>query len=485
MQRLMVAVGLVVLLVVLIVALVLALRSRSPKEPAQPGTSEAPDPVFSENVIVNGIDLSGKTRVEAAEALSPGLEYTAANIAATLQGDGFAYRITGEEMGVASDLDSVLDAALEGGPDQYYYTNWHFDYQLLANRIAEINESFETGPTDATFDVKISDSGKPEFVYSEGKPGYGLDTETTEEMIRQALENGQLQPVLEPALTMVEPQVTVADIKANTTLRASFTTTFRADGTSEMPDEQREILQNRSFNISKGAGLINGMTVKVGETVSFNKVVGARTEERGWKLANAIIFGNQYTLEPGGGICQVSTTLYGALLRGHVQIVTRRHHSIPSDYVDLGLDATVDTGHIDFKFKNDTGHPLYVFCYVTKNRTSNRRRDLTVAIYGEALPKGITYQPRSELIEEIDPGEPKIINDRKKTEDYSEVIVTGRKGYVIDVYLDMLQNGKTVYSEKLYTDEYKAVQEQIKVGTLPLETPTPVPTATPRPTPEP
>ena len=473
-------IGTLVFLALVAVACVFLVKSCSEPVPVDPA-----EDVFRSAVTINGIDISGMTVDQARAAVTPGLDYTFANIAITLQNETFSHRITGEEMGVTADLEALLLTALSGGANQNYYTTLSFDYQMLDNRIAEINASLETGPTDATFKVNISDSGKPEFEYTEGTPGYGLNIESTEQLVKDALESNQLQAVLTPQLTMVEPQVTVEDIKAHTQLRAKFTTTYRAEGYDGLTEEDIQILENRAFNIDKGADLLNGTVLRVGETASFNKIVGDRTEERGWKLANAIIFGNRYNLEAGGGICQVSTTLYGALLRGNIEIVYRRHHSFPSDYVDKGLDATVDTGHIDFKWKNDTNHPLYIFCYITRNRDSNRKRDITVAIYGEALPENVTYKPRTELIEEILPGEPEIVYDKKKTEDYNVVEVEARNGYIIDVYLDKLVDGKVESSELLYQDEYKVINERRRIGTIPLATPTPVPTKEPAQTPVP
>ena len=469
-RRIAVGIASVVIIGLIILSITVIMKSCS-----VPVEVDVATDVYRQGVTINGIDISGKTVDEARALITPGLDYTFANIAITLKTDDFAERITGEEMGATSDLEALLTSTLTGGANMSYYTKLSFDYQALDNRIAAINENLATGPTEASFSVTVSDSGKPEFTYTPGTPGYGLDITSTETMVRDALEKNDLQAILTPNLTTVEPTVTVDDIKAHTTLRSKFTTTYRAEGYDGMSEEEEEILANRSFNIVKGAELLNHLTVKVGETVSFNKVVGDRTEERGWKLANAIIFGNQYTLEAGGGICQVSTTLYGALLRGNIDITFRRHHSFPSDYVDKGLDATVDTGHIDFKFKNDTQYPLYIFAYVTKNRSSNRKRDITVAVYGEALPEGVTYEPRTELIEETPSGDPEIVYDKKKTVDYDVIEVSGRNGYLIDVYLDKLVDGKVESSEKLYQDEYKPVTERRRVGTVPLETPTPTP----------
>ncbi|MBQ5758396.1 MAG: VanW family protein [Clostridia bacterium] len=179
----------------------------------------------------------------------------------------------------------------------------------------------------------------------------------------------------------------------------------------------------------------------------------------------------------GGGVCQVSTTLYVALMRAGTpySAVTRRQHSIPSTYVPKGLDATVDSDHIDFKFKNTTEYPIYIFAYTTPTKNRSRYRDINVVIYGKALPENTKYDLRSVIVEEIQPGDPIISYNKKKSVDYSETTVEARTGYVADVYLDTIVNGKTVSSEKIYTDRYEAITQKITVGTIPTPSPTPVP----------
>ncbi len=466
------------IIALLVVAVVVIFRSCSgdaPVEPVDPVTG-----VFREGVTINGIPVADMTMEAARAAVQPGLDYTIANIAITLKNDAINAMITGEDMSATTDLDTLLATALSGGANQAYYTVIKFDYNALDARIMEINESLSSGPTEPTMSIQLKDSGKPEFVYAEGKPGTGLDIPATEEQVRAALESNQLQAVLEPILSYQQPTLTVADLQARVTLRASFTTTYRFKGTSDYTDEEKVVLENRAFNIEKGADKINNYELKPGATFSFNKIVGDRDEQGGWKEANGISFGDRFTLQYGGGICQVSTTLYNAVKRANLEVTSRRQHSIPSDYVDKGLDATVDTDHIDFKFKNNTESPIYIFAYVTTNKSSSRKRDLTVAIYGEALPEGTTYRLRSEIVEEILPGEMVIVEDKKQMFDFEQIIADQRTGYVVDVYFETYQDGKLIDSEKIYTDTYEAKAGKKKVGIL-----TPSPSPSPNPTPAP
>lgn len=467
-----------VLLALLVGAIVMIVKSC--QEPVV--IDEATD-AFRSGVYINGADVSGKTIDEVRAQLETNEQYAINNIAITLKGDGFSKTITGMDMDAESNLDEVMRTALAGTANQVYYTQISIDDAALAVRIDEINQTLTSPPTDASFTVQFSDSGKPEFQYVDGTPGYGIDVQATKKLVHDALNQQQYQTVIEPQITVVQPSITIEDVKAHTTCIGTYATTYDYKGTADDTEEQREVMiPNRAFNVKKTVDAINNQVVKPGETWSFNDVVGDRTEKNGWKLANGILGGDRFTKQFGGGVCQVSTTLYNALLECYpsIKIVERRKHTIPSTYVDKGLDATVDTNHIDFRFKNTSDYPLYIFSYITRNkRSSSRKNDVNVAIYGEALPTGVTYQTRTELIEETLPGEPVIVEDRKMYVGEETITAEARSRYVINVYIERYENGSVVGSELMYMDVYEGNPEKKRVGTK--ATPTPVPTVTPKP----
>lgn len=450
---------------------------------------EEPDPVsdvFRAEVYVNSANLAGKTLEEARAQLEPGEQYTINNIAVNLSGNGFSAVISGPDMGAVTNLEEVLATAFAGTSGQSYYTAVSFDEGALAARLDEINSTLSTAPTDASVSYVIGDDGQPDFTYAEGTPGYGIDVDAAKALVLEALAAGRYQTSVEPPLTTLPPAVTVEDAKAHMSLIGSFTTTYDFKGTAEDTEEQRTIMiPNRAFNVEKSAELINGQVVKPGRTWSFNDTVGDRTEKNGWKEANGIFGGDRFTYQYGGGVCQVSTTLYNAVMQCYpsIKIVERRKHSIASTYVDKGLDATVDTNHIDFRFKNTSEYPLYIFAYSTTNRKyTKRKRDITVLIYGEALPNGESFKLRSEVVSEIPPDDTTIeyIEDKKMFIGEELIEIEARNEFTVDVYLDKYVDGKMVGSEKLYTDVYDGNPKKIRVGVLP--TPTPEPTPTPKPT---
>lgn len=475
-----------VLLLALIVAAV-AVLARSCSGPVSVDTETGK---FRSEVYINGMDLSGKTVSDVHEQLESNEAYALNNIAITLSGDNFSSTISGADMNAASNLEEVIQTALAGGSNQVYYTTISIDQDALASRIEEINENMTTSPVDASFTVEFSDSGKPTFSYAEGTPGYGIDVESTVEEVEQSIASGQLQATIQPALTAVEPSVTVEDVKAHTTLIGSFTTTYDFKGTAEDTEEQRTtLIPNRAFNIEKAVSLINNDVVKSGKSWSFNDTVGDRTEKNGWKEANGIFGGDKYNLQYGGGVCQVSTTLYNALLQAYPYFqgtFDRQRHSIPSTYVEKGLDATVDTGHIDFGFTNKSDYPIYIFAYVSKNKmASSRKRDLTILIYGEALPEGTEYKTRTEIVEEIPPDDDIVIESSSLYVGESEIVAEARSGYVVDVYIDRYVDGQLQESIFDHTDRYPGNALKTRVGTKATPTPEVSPTPTPNPEDEP
>ncbi|NMA15488.1 MAG: VanW family protein [Clostridia bacterium] len=124
--------------------------------------------------------------------------------------------------------------------------------------------------------------------------------------------------------------------------------------------------RSRAANIKLATEMIDGYKLNPGEEFSFNKVVGPRLPERGFQ--KAIVFVNKEKVEDyGGGVCQVSSTIYNAVLKAGLRIIERQPHSIPVDYVPKGKDATVSYGAIDFCFQNNTKDIISIRTFINKN----------------------------------------------------------------------------------------------------------------------
>jgi len=186
----------------------------------------------------------------------------------------------------------------------------------------------------------------------------------------------------------------------------------------------------RSNNIRLAAGFINGTILQPGETFSYNSTVGRRTEARGFMEAPGIV-GGRLVPSIGGGVCQVSSTIYGALLFTDLEIVSRRNHSLTVGYIPYGQDATVATDLIDFKFKNNSDFPIRIESTTSGGITVN------VKIYGTRVSDVYYVLPRSNTeITLIDTTPVRIVE--VESEDVSPgdrvVDTPGQVGYVVETW---------------------------------------------------
>ena len=471
----------VAFLALIVVAVVVLINSC-----AAPAKVDLETGKFRNGVTINGMDVSGKTVDEVRSQLESNESTMMERIAITLSSTEINATITGADMNVSSNLNEVIEQALSGGANQSYSTTISIDETALSNRLDAINQTSSMPPVDASATMDFSSSGKPSPQYVEGTPGFGLDVASTIALIKQATEAGQWQTTLTPTLTTIQPSLTVADIQANFTQIAKFTTTYDFKGTAEDTEDQRAVIPNRAFNVEKAAAAINKYVVKPGQTFSFNDVVGDRTEANGWELANGIFGGDTMTKQYGGGVCQVSTTLYNAVMQAfpYIEIVERQRHTIPSTYVEKGLDATVDTNHIDFRFKNVSDHELYIYAYSSENKKAkSRKRDLNVVIYGQALPEGEEYKLRAVIVSEESPGEDEITETKNLFVGEENILAEPRSKFTVDVYVDHYVNGNITEQNFRYTDIYPGNPLRKQVGIKPTPTPIPSPTPTPSPAP--
>lgn len=212
---------------------------------------------------------------------------------------------------------------------------------------------------------------------------------------------------------------------------------------------------NRTHNLTKATNIINGSIILPGEVFSFNQTVGRRTMETGFKDAMVIVNGK---FEPGlgGGICQVSSTLYNACLLAGLEIVERHYHNLTVAYVPLGQDATVSYGTQDFKFKNNTTSPVYV-------RAVAGSGYLTVNIYGDTSFK--QKIKISNIIDQSTPFHKVTLRDDNLQPGESKLDHNGQNGYVVRsfrIFYD--QDGEQTKSESLGRSVYQALNETVLVG---------------------
>ena len=225
---------------------------------------------------------------------------------------------------------------------------------------------------------------------------------------------------------------------------SKYTTIYDAGNTS------------RSTNIAIAARTINGTVILPGDTFSYNKILGNTTKEKGYQLGTAYV-GGKVVPAYGGGICQVATTLYNAVLYANLEIVERYNHSYSVSYVPASRDATVSYGGKDFKFKNSRTYPIKIVASA-KNGVVNisfkgikEEKEYDIEITSTTLsttPYNTTYQDNSDLAE----GKQKVIQ-------------VGHNGMKSQAFKIIKYNGKTISKTLLSADTYQPMNKIIERGT--------------------
>lgn len=247
-------------------------------------------------------------------------------------------------------------------------------------------------------------------------------------------------------LKVLYPKVTTNDIgtEAFPDLLASYTTSYASSNS------------NRSTNIALAASKLNGKVLIPGEEFSFNGTVGKRTTQAGFKTATVYSNG-QVTTDVGGGICQVSSTLYNTVLKANLEITNRVNHTFTVGYVPIGLDATVSWGAPDFKFKNSRSYPIKLVA-----TTSNKR--LTIQIFG--LKEEVEYEV--ELLSYRTGSVPYstvYTTDSSLPKGQTKVVQAGSNGAKSVAYKILKLNGKEVSRTLLSRDSYSPHNQIIARGT--------------------
>ena len=212
---------------------------------------------------------------------------------------------------------------------------------------------------------------------------------------------------------------------------------------------------NRSTNIALAASKINGTVLMPGEEFSFNGTVGKRTAANGFKTATVYSNG-QVTTDYGGGICQVSSTLYNTVLKANLEITNRINHTFTVGYVPIGLDATVSWGSPDFKFKNNRSYPIKIVA-----TTSNKR--LTISVFG--LKEDVEYEV--ELVSYKTgtiPYSTVYTTDSSLGKGKTKVVQSGSNGATSVAYKILKLNGKEVSRTLLSKDRYSPHNQIIARG---------------------
>ena len=414
-----------------------------------------------QGITINGEDVSGLSQEEAVAQLQERYKSEVVGQILTLQyGEEEALQkwdIPFEDIGAGYHVEDAVKKAYETGrtgteADRFQVgakllkdgvnieLTYGYDAEMLRAKLDEVAEEFNQDAIDSTV---VRQNGR--FVVSPEQTGLEMEKDKTAKHVAKVMETRK-SGTAEIAAKVTKPKITAEDNSHVTDLIGSYYTTYTNSD------------RNRNNNLAVGCNYINGTVIAPGEVFSANAHLGSQTAAGGYKEAGVYVNGK---VEKGmaGGVCQVTSTLYNAVILAELEVVERSPHSMTVGYVPLGRDAAVAGTYKDLKFKNNTEYPIMIEAYASGGK-------LVMNIYGhevhdagrrlefETVYEGTINKP-AEIVKK-DPNLPE-----------GERVVTsrGRTGCKVSVRKKVYENGKMVSNEWFSSSSYRAAADEVTVGT--------------------
>lgn len=341
--------------------------------------------------------------------------------------------------GASFDITNYLEASIEKTVDQAYADANAGAYQVqMTPEEIEMAADSIVSSANSHFEEPAAEAGgmtyneeTDNFEVQEAPARQVVNETALKEALIQAMSSQQFRTSME--IPMIEEPATGSADRYETIGYFSTKTTSNKD---------------RNTNVNLACESVNGTILKPGETFSYNECLGPRTPEKGYKEAGAYANG-EHVLEYGGGICQVSTTIYNAAIAANIQIDERRGHTYEPSYVTPGNDAAVSYPNPNFIFTNDTGEDLGI-------RAHFHDQTIEVEFFGvRTLDEGVKRYLRSERVGDAPPPEPIYIEDLTVVPGAEIMTSTGKVGSVWDTYIVLEKDGEVISEEYLHKTKYK------------------------------
>lgn len=429
-----------VILMIVIVSVVYGMQSSGRHKPIQQETetetvTEVPETELEKEVSVDGISITGMSREEARQTL---IDHYPWAMKAQYQDD--TYEITNL---MTVKIDGLLDEIYSSEPKNIYT----LDASGLDTAVDQEIESMKARWNKAAKNGSISsyDASSDSFTFAGEQTGIAINEEQLKSDIQSALSAKQFDKVITVSASEVQPEYSTAAAKQKYKTIGTYTTNTTSNS-------------KRNTNVRLAAEALNGTIVGPGQEVSFNDTVGQRTEAKGYQGAAAYNNG-EVVQEIGGGVCQVSTTLYNAALKAGMKISMRRSHTFEPSYVTPGMDATVSWGGPDFRFINTSSSAIGI-------KASYSNQTVTVSIYGvPVLEDGVTYSLEATKTETFDLPEPHYEEDQTLQPGQEVVKSKGTQGSRWQVKLVVKKDGQVISNEVDHTATYKGHNPVIRRNT--------------------
>ena len=411
-------------------------------------------------VSIDKLDVSGMTREEALAALESYEKNLGGQSIKLGIGDN-VIEAKLSDLGVTFDNEDLVDEAIGVGhvgnivkryKDQKdlqhsgktFPLSWQTNEDTVRTYVENNCTKYDKKAQNASL---TRENGAFNFVA--GTEGLELNVDSAVRTISDYLENSWTSDntaVLNLETQVTEPEGSAEELANIKDLLGSFTTSFSTSGS------------NRCKNVSSGASHINGTVLYPREEFSAYETVSPFTEANGYAMAGSYLNG-EVVDSMGGGICQVSTTLYNAVLRAELNVTERSPHSMTVHYVDLSEDAAIAGTYKDFKFVNSTEYPIYIEGYTTSDKK------ITFNIYGkETRDKNRTISFESQMVSET-PATTILQEDAGQGIGYKAVSSKGSSGYVAELYKIVKVNGVETDRIKVNKSTYKGTNRVVTYGT--------------------
>lgn len=408
-------------------------------------------------VYVDGVNISGMKKDEATEAVKNYIsEKSEETITLTIE--DHEVEVSRGELGVAWDNQDVIDEALSLGKsgnlirrykaikdlefeNKVYELEYTADKELIQTVVSEKCTKFNKKATN----LGLTKTGSG-FQIVEGEQGVVVDESAAAQKILAYIEeeyDGTDAKIAIPTV-ITEPEGSAEELAKVKDLIGSFQTSFKSSSA------------DRSKNVRTGAGHIDGTVLYPGETFSTYEYVNPFTVENGYAMAGSYLNGKVVD-SLGGGICQVSSTLYNAVLQAELEVVERSPHSMMVSYVQPSADAAIAGTYKDFKFKNSTDAPIYIEAYTTDDKK------IVFNIYGEETrPSNRTIEYTNKVLENI-PAATQLVADGGQGIGY-RVVESGHNGCKAELYKNVYVDGVLQSSEKVNKSSYQVSNRTVIYG---------------------
>jgi len=420
----------------------------------------AEEATILKGVMIDQVDVSGMTRDEALNALEAYENKLGDQTLKLGIGDNVVEAKL-SQFGVTFANEEVVDEALGLGrtgnvvkryKDQkdlqsqgkVYALSWKADEALVRAYVEEECTKYDQDAENASLS-RVNG----EFQFVAGKQGLVLDVDAAVSTIMNYLENGWTSDsageVLELKTKVSEPEGSAEELAYVTDLLGTFTTSFSTSSS------------NRCMNVNSGAKHIDGTVLYPGEEFSAYETVAPFTAENGYAMAGSYLNG-EVVDSMGGGICQVSTTLYNAVLRAELEVTERSPHSMTVHYVELSEDAAIAGTYKDFKFVNSTDYPIYIEGYTTPDKK------VTFNIYGkETRDSSRTISFESVKVSETPAAT--VLTENGGLPLGTKNVSKGSTGYVAELYKIVKVNGVETDRIKVNKSTYRGGNRVVTYGT--------------------